>query len=121
MSNLLFKKLNDQLLLIKTNNKYPDGTNIELYLKNINNNFILTDLGFTVLWLLNLGFKISNSNKIDFLLENNKHIQNFYFYGGELILNIDNGILCIDQQIKLLIEICNKLISSYINKVENES
>lgn len=114
MSNLIFKNLNDKLILIKTNSKYPDGTNIEIYLKNDNNTFVLSDLGFTTLWLLNLGFKITDSAKFNLLLENNKIIENFYFSDGELTIKIDHNVDCINQQIKKLIDLCNNFISLFL-------
>lgn len=118
MSNLIFRELNNQLILIKTNNKYPDGTCIEIYLKNFNNNLILTDLGFTFLWLLNLGLKIKDSDKFNFMIKNN--VQNFYFSGGELSIKIDNNLDCIDNKIKMLTHICNDFISFILNGAENE-
>lgn len=108
MKNYSFKKINDDTQLIITGETYPDGGAIEIYLRKNNDGLFLTDLGFTTLWLLNLGFKTNIDSDI-LIFDNNNDIQ---LSGGEIILKIKD-LKSLNKNIESVIHSCNKFISFY--------
>jgi hypothetical protein len=112
-----YRKFNNNLFLIQTENKYPDNTKIEIFLCHSNNEiFYLSDIGQTISWFLDTGIKLWNIKEYTEYIETIKiKYKNFKNSEGELIINLTN-----DTDINLEIENLSNICLNISEKFSSE-